>query len=152
MSRFKRTLFVSFLACLIICDATSIDSGKNNKEDECNLPQEVIDDIASYASDVDKIIDYFVRGPYKGKTFERYVHICSIFIFMEKSCMKVLTFHNFLRFFSISAFIDKFGSRLSGSQVLEDSIDYMLAASMENDLENIHTHRVEVFLIQGNLK
>ncbi|XP_077296891.1 carboxypeptidase Q-like [Arctopsyche grandis] len=104
---------VLLFTILGVCNSASIsiDSAKL----ECNLPQTVIDEIAGYANVTNTILDYFIRGPFKGETWKR-----------------------------ISDFVDKFGSRISGSQNLEDSIDYVIAKAIEEELENIHTHNVEV--------
>lgn len=44
----------------------------------------------------------------------------------------------------MAKFVDKFGNRLSGSQTLEDAIDYMVDLSDSNGLEDVHTEDVEV--------
>ena len=58
---------------------------------------------------------------------------------------------NFIWNFRIADFVDKFGHRITGSQVLEDSIDYVLDIAEKEGLENIHTHNVDVNIIQTNL-
>ncbi|KAJ8917135.1 hypothetical protein NQ315_012627 [Exocentrus adspersus] len=44
----------------------------------------------------------------------------------------------------LADFVDKFGARLSGTQNLEDSIDYMLALLKEYGLDNVHGEEVTV--------
>lgn len=70
MSRLS-LIFLAIFASALICDATSIPNGKKVKAAECNLPRDVIEDIAGYADDVDKIIDYFLQGPFKGETWKK---------------------------------------------------------------------------------
>ena len=60
-----KLLFIIFLFSLNSVNA------KNLKEDECALPQDVIDEIAGYSDAVDRIIDLFLRGPLKGETWKR---------------------------------------------------------------------------------
>lgn len=46
--------------------------------------------------------------------------------------------------YRLSKFVDKFGPRLSGSDVLEKSIDYMINITREEDVNDIVTEEVEV--------
>lgn len=64
-------IFLAVFAQTLICNTASIPVEKKIKAAECNLPQGVIEDIAGYADDVDKIIDYFLQGPFKGETWKR---------------------------------------------------------------------------------
>ncbi|XP_050362907.1 carboxypeptidase Q-like [Nymphalis io] len=73
------------------------------------------DEIASYDTVVKDIIDYAVSGPFKRKTYNE----------LEK-------------------FVDTFGARPSGSQVLEDSIDYMIQLTREEEINDIVTEELEV--------
>lgn len=45
---------------------------------------------------------------------------------------------------SLAEFIDKFGSRMTGSQSLENAIDYMVDKLAEVGLENVHTENATV--------
>ncbi|XP_045488009.1 carboxypeptidase Q [Pieris rapae] len=80
----------------------------------CNIGH-LAEEIASYDSVVRDIMDYVVSGPFKRKTYDE----------LEK-------------------FVDKFGSRISGSQVLEDSIDYMIKLTQDEDFNDIVTEELEV--------
>ncbi|XP_038213393.1 carboxypeptidase Q-like [Zerene cesonia] len=73
------------------------------------------DEIASYDTVVRDIMDYVISGPFKGKTYHE-----------------------------LAKFVDKFGARISGSQVLEDSIDYMIELTQEEELNEIMTEELEV--------
>lgn len=42
-------------------------------------------------------------------------------------------------FYSLAELTDKFGSRLSGSQSIENATDYMVEKLAEVGLENVHT-------------
>lgn len=44
----------------------------------------------------------------------------------------------------LAVFVDKFGARPSGTQVLEDSIDYMIDLSRKEGLKDIITEKVVV--------
>lgn len=83
---------------------------------ECNLSQEEIEEIQSYQDVVNQIIEATVSGSFKGETYNE-----------------------------LAVFVDKFGARLSGTQALEDSIDYLLDR-MNNtfDIENVHGEDVQV--------
>uniref|UniRef100_A0A1L8E2C3 Carboxypeptidase Q n=2 Tax=Nyssomyia neivai TaxID=330878 RepID=A0A1L8E2C3_9DIPT len=71
----------------------------DNRVDEewCSLPPELRKEIHSYGPIVEKIIRKIVDGEFKGETWR-----------------------------SLGIFVDKFGSRMAGSQSLEDAIDYMV--------------------------
>lgn len=47
-------------------------------------------------------------------------------------------------YFRLAKFVDKFGARPSGSEVLEQSIDYMIQLTKDEDLNNINTEELEV--------
>lgn len=83
--------------------------------EECNLSPELISEIAGYKGVVSDIINATLNGVYKGRTWR-----------------------------TLARFIDNFGSRITGSQNLEDSIDYMVGLLEKNQLENVHTEPVLV--------
>ncbi|XP_045763949.1 carboxypeptidase Q-like [Maniola jurtina] len=76
---------------------------------------DLADEIASYDTVVKDIIDYVVSGPFKGKTYDE-----------------------------LAKFVDRFGARPSGSKVLEDSIDYMIQLTREEEIKHVVTEDVEV--------
>lgn len=73
------------------------------------------DEIKGYQPTADMIIKYATSGAGQNQSYNR-----------------------------LAAFTDKFGSRISGSETLEDSIDYMLNALMEDGLDNVHGEQVNV--------
>lgn len=51
-------------------------------------------------------------------------------------------------FFSrLAKFVDKFGARPSGSDVLEQSIDYMIELTREEEINDITTEQLEVSIV-----
>lgn len=89
---------------------------KDNEVDECsNFPNDLKNEIKAYESLVHIIINEALNGTFKGRTWQE-----------------------------LADFVDKFGPRLSGTQILEDSIDYVLNKSRSYDLENVHGEIVKV--------
>lgn len=78
-------------------------------EDTCYLSDDLVEEIDSYAPTVQRIIDEAMQGSFKGTTWQ-----------------------------DLATFVDKFGSRFAGTQVLEDSIDYILSESINLGLDNVH--------------
>ncbi|XP_028133815.1 carboxypeptidase Q [Diabrotica virgifera virgifera] len=83
----------------------------------CNLSSDLLKEIRSYQGTVDQIINATTQGLFKGKTYDE-----------------------------LAYFVDKFGARQAGSQVLEDSIDYLLdlMQSTGYDLDNVHGENVTI--------
>lgn len=108
------TLLHSCLVLLMFIHET-VCNINDNEIDRCNLPQNLITEIRSYQSTVDKIIQETTVGNSKGFTYNE-----------------------------LENFVDEFGSRIAGSENLEDAIDYMLNASTAHSLENVHGENVEV--------
>ena len=79
------------------------------------LPAKVIEEIRSYQPIANQIIEYSLHGMGANQSYER-----------------------------LAAFTDKFGSRLSGTKNLEDSIDYILDALEKDGLDNVHGEVVNV--------
>ena len=79
------------------------------------LPLKVIEEIRSYQGIANQIIEYSLHGLGANQSYER-----------------------------LAAFTDKFGSRLSGTKNLEDSIDYMLDTLEKDGLDNVHGEAVNV--------
>lgn len=80
-----------------------------DKSAVCHLPKSLADEIDSYAPIVQRIISEATQGSFKGTTWR-----------------------------DLAAFVDKFGPRFAGTQVLEDAIDYVLNKSIDLGLENVH--------------
>lgn len=76
---------------------------------KCKLPDDLEREIDSYEPVVKRILDAAVNGSYRNTTWQELAH-----------------------------FVDKFGPRLCGSKVLEDSIDYMLGKLRNATLDNVH--------------
>lgn len=136
---------VLIFTILGVCNSASIST--DSAKLECNLPQNVIDEIAGYTNVTNTILDYFIRGPFKGETWKRYKNVYYTYICMYILRFCLCFFYYCVYLYRISDFVDKFGSRISGSQNLEDSIDYVIAMATKEELENIHTHNVEVKII-----
>lgn len=79
------------------------------------LSDKLIKEIKSYQAVADQIISYSLHGPGENQSYDR-----------------------------LAVFTDKFGYRLSGSQNLEDSIDYMLQVLDKDGLDNVHGEVVNV--------
>lgn len=99
-----------------LCLAYGASLRKASKEkDVCNLDPTLVKEIAGYQPTVDKIVRELTQGRHKGKTFQ-----------------------------ALADFVDTFGNRISGTQNLENAIDYMMNKSVENNLENVHGEPVTV--------
>lgn len=82
--------------------------------DKCRLVRSLRDEIAGYRPVVDRVLSYVQdQKGYKGRTWT-----------------------------ALSDFTDTFGSRMAGTQNLENSIDYMLNRLRNSDLDNVHAERV----------
>lgn len=77
---------------------------------ECNLPRELIEEIRNYKPIVHAIINATTNGIFKGRTWR-----------------------------TLAKFVDKFGSRIAGSDNLENAIDYMVDLLKKSQLDNVHT-------------
>jgi carboxypeptidase Q len=85
------------------------------KAESCNLSQNIIQEIRSYQPIANGIMNAFISGPLKGKTFN-----------------------------DLADLTDQFGSRQVGTKNLEDAIDYMLNKLVKNGIENVHGEEVQV--------
>ena len=86
-----------------------------SNDDVCKLPIELTNEIDNYAPQVSRIINAVMNDSFRGSTW-----------------------------LELANFVDKFGSRFTGTQNLEDSIDYVLNKSMVMGLENVHGESVTV--------
>lgn len=82
---------------------------------ECNLPQSIRNEIINYQPIVTSIINEIVYGNLSGNTHQ-----------------------------SLAVFCDTFGPRMSGTQNLENAIDYMVQTLTDAGLENVHTENATV--------
>lgn len=73
------------------------------------MPKSLIEEIDSYAPMVQRIINETTQGSFKGVTWN-----------------------------DLATFVDHFGPRFTGTQALEDAIDYVLNKSIALGLENVH--------------
>ncbi|KAK8765364.1 hypothetical protein V5799_032029 [Amblyomma americanum] len=86
------------------------------------LSAELLAEIRSYAPVVQSIVDYVIQGPERNRTYEE-----------------------------LAKFVDRFGARISGSQNLENSIDYMVELLGRQGLDSVYTERVAVpHWVRGN--
>ncbi|XP_064459435.1 carboxypeptidase Q-like [Ornithodoros turicata] len=79
------------------------------------LSQGVLKEIRGYAPTAKRIIDHVLSGPGRGKTYD-----------------------------DLALFVDKFGHRLTGSESLENSIDYMVDLLERKNLSMVWTENVTV--------
>lgn len=79
------------------------------------LSRKLQEEIASYQSIADQIIKLSVTGAAQNQSYNR-----------------------------LATFVDKFGSRLAGTQNLENAIDYMLDVLAKDGLENVNGESVKV--------
>ncbi|KAL6434069.1 hypothetical protein ACFW04_005905 [Cataglyphis niger] len=94
----------------LLCIRTMILSSViEKKHNTCHLPKSLIKEIDSYAPIVKSIIHEATKGSFKGNTWQ-----------------------------DLANFVDKFGPRFSGTQTLEDAIDYVLNKSTSLGLDNVH--------------
>ncbi|KAJ2950647.1 hypothetical protein O0L34_g8903 [Tuta absoluta] len=102
---------------LIVLVFSLIEGRSLEKHDYCDrlLPNELIEEIAGYQDIVNDIKKFVTAGEFKGRTYDE-----------------------------LAKFVDKFGGRPSGSEVLEQSIDYMIQRTIEEHVNDISTEAVTV--------
>lgn len=87
-----------------------------------DVHERALKDIMRLKQTADQIIDYTVNGKGQNQTYN-----------------------------TLAEFVDKFGSRLAGSQNLENSIDYMLDVLKKEGLDNVHGEPVTIpHWVRGN--
>ncbi|XP_050455602.1 carboxypeptidase Q-like [Cataglyphis hispanica] len=104
----EKIIIFVWLLCIRTMILSSVIEKKHNPH-HCHLPKSLIEEIDSYAPIVKNIIYEATRGSFKGNTWQ-----------------------------DLANFVDKFGPRFSGTQTLEDAIDYVLNKSISLDLDNVH--------------
>ena len=97
------------------CHFAAARCAQKDEEYKYKLEQELVDEIWSYQDIADKIIEFSLRGPGAGQSYNR-----------------------------LATFVDKFGARMSGSENLEKSIDYMMDVLKEDGMDNVHGEDVYV--------
>ncbi|XP_068627663.1 carboxypeptidase Q-like isoform X2 [Battus philenor] len=104
------------LVTLLICFSCNAKHVPKTS-DTCQnlLSEELINEIASYKDIKEDIFKYVTEGDFKSKSYDE-----------------------------LAKFVDKFGARPSGSQVLEDSIDYMIQLTRDEGVTDIITEELEV--------
>ncbi|KAG1675012.1 Carboxypeptidase Q [Nymphon striatum] len=88
---------------------------KETNPNRCPVPESIRREISIHKTKSEAIIDYFTEGKGKGDTYNR-----------------------------LAEFVDRFGSRIAGSQNLENAIDYMLKNLSSYKLDNVHGEDVTV--------
>ncbi|CAG9791824.1 unnamed protein product [Diatraea saccharalis] len=110
-------MIVSLLAAFSVI--TVIVSAKVVPKDseECRilLGDAFIEEIAGYSEVRDNILNYVLVGDFKTKTYDE-----------------------------LAKFVDKFGARPSGTDTLEQSIDYMIQLTRDEGIDDITTEELEV--------
>lgn len=109
------SLLLLFLLSVHRFEAKTIFRGESCELDELFQNRYRSQIVKTIAPDVRRIIDYVISQKESGATYE-----------------------------SLSYFVDKFGSRLAGTQNLENSIDYMLDWLKRDGHENVHGENVTV--------
>ncbi|XP_017782230.1 PREDICTED: carboxypeptidase Q-like [Nicrophorus vespilloides] len=94
---------------------------RNNEIDRCHLDDSVRRAIRSHKDVVDRIVSATIDGPFKGSTYN-----------------------------NLSLLVDKFGSRYTGSQNLNDAIDYMIDLGRKQNLESYGEEFLAPYWIRGN--
>lgn len=82
---------------------------------QCQLPSSLLSEIKGYQPIVNKIVNEIVYGKYRGGTWN-----------------------------DLAEMTDKWGSRLTGSENLENAIDWMVEKMKSADLDNVHTENATV--------
>ena len=113
-------IFEILTLCLIVeCYVTCTPRGTVFNEWMCYLmpdfSPELRQQIRSISSDAQKIIDFVVNGNDKGVTYRE-----------------------------LSYFVDRFGSRLTGTRNLEDAIDYMVKLLNTEGHDKVYTEKANV--------
>lgn len=114
-------LFVIAFSCVVNCSV--LDNEVRDRDDmKCTVSETLRQEIQNYKPVVNKIIDSIVYGRFRGRTWR-----------------------------TLAYFVDKFGSRIAGSENLENAIDFMLSQSTQIGLENVHGEEAVVpHWIRGN--
>ncbi|XP_075972686.1 carboxypeptidase Q-like [Anticarsia gemmatalis] len=109
--------FLRIVSVTLFIIVASEAKALNKNSNTCSeiLGNELIEEIRSYENVKNQILEYVLNGDFKRKTYDE-----------------------------LAKFVDKFGARPSGTEVLEKSIDYMIELSREEGLNDIITEDVVV--------
>ncbi|KAF9809885.1 hypothetical protein SFRURICE_002115 [Spodoptera frugiperda] len=110
---FDSIVFIVTLFVILPSEAKVLKKTSNTCEDI--LGDDLIKEIWSYENVKDDILNYVLKGDFKGKTYDE-----------------------------LAKFVDKFGARPSGTEVLEKSIDYMIELTKKEGINEIITEEVKV--------
>ena len=99
-------LMFCFLLLAVVCSSTAAPTALPKP---VQLEQKIVEEIQSYQSIADDIINYSLHGPGENQSYNR-----------------------------LALFTDMFGSRISGSENLENAIDYMLVQLEKDGQQNVH--------------
>ncbi|XP_035431688.2 carboxypeptidase Q isoform X1 [Spodoptera frugiperda] len=110
---FDSIVFIVTLFVILPSEAKVLKKTSNTCEDI--LGDDLIKEIWSYENVKDDILNYVLKGDFKGKTYDE-----------------------------LAKFVDKFGARPSGTEVLEKSIDYMIELTKKEGINDIITEEVKV--------
>lgn len=115
----KSVLWINCFYCIFISLFVPSNSATKTQQsysetNTCDLGA-LAEEIAGYESVVKRIVDYVVEGAFKSQTYNQ-----------------------------LANFVDKFGARPSGSEALEQSIDYMINLSLSENIDDIITEHVQV--------
>ncbi|EDO40745.1 predicted protein [Nematostella vectensis] len=107
---------VIFILSLENCLGKPLDrDGKTRNDIHFEIPESIRKEIQDHKSIANDVITFVLNGPAKHQVYNR-----------------------------LADFTDRFGSRIAGSQNLENAIDYMLNALKKDGLENVHGEEVMV--------
>ena len=107
----------AFFALIATIDGAVISTEFDGKICDNVIPftKQIRDQIRNTRSDVQKIIDFVLKGPDRGVTYNE-----------------------------LAKFVDVFGPRMSGSKALEDAIDYMVKKLNNEGHDNVHTEEAQI--------
>lgn len=112
----SKAMHIVISLLLLLNLSVAITSSKYlDRNGQCNLPKSLRNEIAAHQPTVTDILDQIVNGKYAAGTYN-----------------------------SLEYFCDQFGPRMSGSQNLENAIDYLLNECTDSGLENVHTESAPV--------
>lgn len=98
---------------VIVCLALLAGCSIQLVNSQCSLEASLVQEIRNYEAVVKRIIDTVLNGNFKGKLFE-----------------------------DTAAFVDTVGTRVVGSQGLDNGIDYMLNWMKEQGFDDVHGEEI----------